>query len=202
MQNLNIKLRAYTFARVELIQMTTGDEEIPIFHIEGSRNIADLLTKYHDLSIDDLSTGSLWQRGYSWMHMDEESMNLSKYKDLRIDKKSTSEIITECFAEPFIPDDEEGKYSSHGIILEHFLSKCFDDDIDPDLDLELDDPALDDPDQHLYNQELDQGNIDKMKPPPPPPPPINMIRFGWEKGLSILNNVFWFCQNCLHCLEK
>ena len=72
------------------------------------------------------------------MHMDEQSMNLSRYEDLRIDTKSTSEIITECFAEPFIPDDEEGKYSSHGIILDHFLSKCFDDHADPDLDLELD----------------------------------------------------------------
>ena len=29
-----------------------------------------------------------------------------------------------------------------------------------------------------------------------------MIRYGWEKGLSILNNVFWFCQNCLHRLQK
>ena len=65
MQNTNIKLRAYTFARVEasrrLIQMTTGEEEIPIFHIDGPKNIADLLTKYHELSIQDLSTGSLWQ---------------------------------------------------------------------------------------------------------------------------------------------
>ena len=114
------------------------------------------------------------------MHLDEDSMNLSRYEDLRIDKKSSSEIITECFAEPFIPVDEEGKYSSHGIILDHFLSKCFDDDIDPDLDLELDDPTLDDPDQHhLYNQELAHSNnshalvhnlisdnIEKIKPPP------------------------------------
>ena len=29
-----------------------------------------------------------------------------------------------------------------------------------------------------------------------------MIKYGWEKGLSILNNVFWFCQNCLHRLQK
>ena len=47
-------------------------------------------------------------RGHSWMHLDEDSMNLSRYEDLRIDKKSSSEIITECFAEPFIPVDEEG----------------------------------------------------------------------------------------------
>ena len=29
-----------------------------------------------------------------------------------------------------------------------------------------------------------------------------MIKYGWEKGLSILNNMFWFYQNCLHRLQK
>jgi len=31
------------------------------------------------------------------MHMDEEQMNQNKYEDLKIDRKSTSEISTECF---------------------------------------------------------------------------------------------------------
>ena len=53
--------------------MTTGDKEIPIFHIEGLRNIADLLTKYHEISINDLSIGSLWQKGHPWMHLDEDN---------------------------------------------------------------------------------------------------------------------------------
>lgn len=135
MQNINIKLPAYTFARVE-----------------ASRR----------LFIEDLSTGSLWQRGHSWMHMDEEQMNLSRYEDLKIDNKSTSEIITECFSEPFIPDNQEGKYSTHGFILQHFLSKCFDNDPDPDLD-------LDDPLAPSHAQENDQGNsihaMSKINPP-------------------------------------
>lgn len=29
-----------------------------------------------------------------------------------------------------------------------------------------------------------------------------MIKYSWKKGLSILNNVFWFCQICLHRLQK
>ena len=53
-------------------------------------------------------------------------------------ESSTLEISTECFSEQFVPDVNEGKYSSHGIILQHFLSKCFDNDLDPDLDLEID----------------------------------------------------------------
>ena len=97
MKNTNIKLRAYTFARVEasrrLIQMTTGGDHIPLFHIDGSRNIADLLTKHHEISIEDLSTGSLWQTGHSWMHLDENQMNLNKYEDLKIDNQSGSESV-------------------------------------------------------------------------------------------------------------
>ena len=139
MHNTNIKLRAFTFASVEeprrLIQMTTGLEDIPLCNIDGPGNLADLLTKHHELTIQDLSIGSLWQKGHSWMTQDEDQMNLTKYEDLKFDKSSTSEISTECFSEPFLPDVNEGKYSSHGIILQHFLSKCFDDDPDPDLDL-------------------------------------------------------------------
>jgi len=203
MKNTNIKLRAYTFARVEasrrLIQMTTGEDHIPLFHIDGSRNIADLLTKPHEISIEDLSTGSLWQTGHSWMHLDETQMNLNKYEDLKIDNQSGSEIITECFSEPFIPDNQEGKYSTHGVILQHFLSKCFDEDPDPDLDLDIENYQ-----DSSHSQENDSGNfVHTVKNNPfPPPPPIDMIRYGWEKGLSVLNNVFWFCQICLHRLQK
>ena len=169
MQNVNIKLRAYTFARVEasrrLIQMTTGDEDIPIFHIDGPNNLADLLTKQHELSIEDLSTGSLWQTGHPWMHLDEDQMNLSKYEDLKFDNSSSTEIITECFSEPFIPDVHEGRYSTHGIILEHFLSKCFDDDPDPDLDLDLEDP--DDPEDLKETDQIKSSHtISNSKPPP------------------------------------
>ena len=163
MHNINIKLRAFTFARVEasqrLIQMTTGTEDIPLYHIDSSNNLADLLTKHHDLSIQDLSIGSAWQKGHSWMTLDEEQMSFSKYEDLKYDITSSSEVSTECFSEPFIPDVNEGKYSSHGLILQHFLSKCFDDDPDPDLDLETDDICI-----RTIQDELDEVVPMKSKP--------------------------------------
>lgn len=90
MHNTNIKLRAFTFARVEasrgLNQMTTGLEDIPFYHIDGTSNLAYLLTKHNDLTIQDLSIGSLWQKGHSWMTLDEDQMNLTKYEDLKFDK--------------------------------------------------------------------------------------------------------------------
>ena len=99
------------------------------------------------------------------MTLDEEQMNFTKYEDLKCDNNSSSEVSTECFSDPFIPDANEGKYSNHGLILQHFLSKCFDDNPDPDLDLETDD---------IYTQQSSQENdqiqslhtLSKNIPPP------------------------------------
>ena len=106
--NTSIKLRAYTFARVEatrrLIQMTTGEQEIPIFHIDGSRNIADLLTKYHEVTVESLSIGSTWQQGEDWMKQDLEKMRLKTYQDLKPSTEESDEIKQECFQEPFSPE--------------------------------------------------------------------------------------------------
>ena len=41
---------------------------------------ADLLTKKHDLSVEDLSTGSNWQAGLPWMKLGTEDMPLSPYQ--------------------------------------------------------------------------------------------------------------------------
>ena len=56
------KLRAFEFTIVEsirrLIQWTTNSDEIPLFHIDGSQNLADLLTKEHEIKVENVSKGS------------------------------------------------------------------------------------------------------------------------------------------------
>ena len=117
MQNTNIKLRAYTFARVQasrrLIQMTTGLEQIPIYHIDGDKNIADLLTKFHDISIDDVSINSRWQNGDPWMRLDTDQMKLTKFSDLNPDHRDSKEVLKECFQDPFTPDENSNSYTVH-----------------------------------------------------------------------------------------
>ena len=106
--NTSKKLRAFIFARVEsirrMIQWTTEQDSIPLFHIEGTSNIADLLTKKHDLKVKQVSIGSPWQEGEPWMKLDFKDMPLISYDMLSIDKKSQDEIQTECFSEPFLPE--------------------------------------------------------------------------------------------------
>ena len=63
--NPSKKLRLFVFSRVEtirrMIEWTTGHEYLPLYHVDGELNLADLLTKKHDLTIEDLSIESMWQ---------------------------------------------------------------------------------------------------------------------------------------------
>ena len=60
-------------------------------------NIADLLTKRHDLSVESLSTGSEWQTGLSWMKLGIENIPLSPYQSLTISREVEELIKEECF---------------------------------------------------------------------------------------------------------
>ena len=95
------RLRVYVLNRVETIrrmmEWTTGEEEVPLYHVDGTINIADLLTKEHDLTVRDISTASEWQAGKSWMKLDSEEMPLKKYSDLTVTQAIENEIDAECF---------------------------------------------------------------------------------------------------------
>ena len=77
------KLRLFVFSRVEtirrMIEWTTGHEYLPLYHVDGELNLADLLTKKHDLTIEDLSIESMWQTGHPWMRLNTADMPLSPY---------------------------------------------------------------------------------------------------------------------------
>ena len=55
-------LRSFIFCRVEsarrLIEWTVEFDPIPLFHIDAELNIADLLTKPHQIRIENVSLGS------------------------------------------------------------------------------------------------------------------------------------------------
>ena len=109
--NSTRKLRAFIFARVEsirrMIQWTGEEDKIPLYHVDGTRNLADLLTKDHDIKVEQVSIGSPWQDGEPWMKLDFKDMPLSTYEMLSLDKKSQDEIQNECFSEPFLPESQD-----------------------------------------------------------------------------------------------
>jgi hypothetical protein len=58
-----------TLARTA-IRWTVGNIELlPLFHIPGSDNLADLLTKPHDITTSDVQGQSPWQCGIPWMRL-------------------------------------------------------------------------------------------------------------------------------------
>ena len=83
-----------------MIEWTTGSERLPIYHVDGETNTADFLTKKHELlTVKDLSTGSVWQTGYSWMKLETVDMPLFPYQSLTIPKDVEDLIEEECFKE-------------------------------------------------------------------------------------------------------
>jgi hypothetical protein len=104
--NVNRKLKPYVRSRVEsirrMIEWTDVPiEELPLVHIDGTMNIADLLTKHHVLSVSDFSPESEWHCGSEWMKLSFQDMPVKKYSSLVVDPQKYKEIDTECFQEPF-----------------------------------------------------------------------------------------------------
>ena len=90
--------------------MTTGQEHVPIYHIGGERNLADLLTKHHDITIPELSIGSVWQEGHPWMQRDSKDFPMTSYEGLRLEKSIVSEIKIECYQDPYIVESNPGTF--------------------------------------------------------------------------------------------
>ena len=107
--NTSIKIKLFVRNRVEtirrLIEWSTDSEEIPIFHIDGKSNLADFLTKQHEINVEDVTLGSIWQDGLPWMKQDTSAMPLRKYEDLTVTNEQEVEMMKECFQEPHLADE-------------------------------------------------------------------------------------------------
>ena len=104
--NVNKKLRVYVHSRVtsirRMIEWTTGEvDDLPLYHIDGKMNIADLLTKKHSIKVADLDNESEWQAGLPWMLLSTVNMPLKRYSDLKLDNSNQTEMVKECYQEPF-----------------------------------------------------------------------------------------------------
>ena len=103
------KLRMYTLYRVADIRRAikeaspnATDDDLPLFHIDGKLNVADLLTKPNSILPQDIGTDSTWQSGLPWMTKPLAEMPLTTYQDLTISSKEEDIIDAECFPEPIL----------------------------------------------------------------------------------------------------
>ena len=123
--NENKRLRIFVLNRVEkirrMINWTTETETIPLFHIDGSTNIADLLTKHHDIGPEDVSTESEWQEGKPWMRLNTEDMPLKRYQDLTVSQSLDDQVRAECYDHLLEPSQDSGQH--------HAIFSIFNDEV-------------------------------------------------------------------------
>ena len=98
-----------------MIQWTLDAELIPLLHIDGNSNLADLLTKPMELEVENVSVGSDWQGDFYWMKVDTNLMPVRRYNQLTTDKAIKCEVHRECFDETFQLSEI---FKSHKVILE------------------------------------------------------------------------------------
>ena len=101
------KLRLFIQNRVatilRMVQWTLNLEDgepLPLYHIEGDLNIADLLTKEHPITAQDVSEGSLWQSGPEWLSKPLSQMPVKKYDQIFLKKDDEKEALKECTRNP------------------------------------------------------------------------------------------------------
>ena len=120
--NLSKKLRMFTLYRVadvrRSIKRVTGlddTEPLPLFHIDGKLNIADLLTKPNKITPRDINLDSEWQNGLAWMTLPTSEMPFTTYADLTVTKEEEDVINIECFPEPILSATDTVPHSAHFI---------------------------------------------------------------------------------------
>ena len=104
--NQKIKLRLFVYNCVmtilRLFEWITGSKDNPLFHVDGIQNLADLLTKKHDIKVEHVSKVSERIEGLSWMRKDKSEMPLASYDDLYLEKPVEESVLVECFPESFM----------------------------------------------------------------------------------------------------
>ena len=81
-------------------------DPLPLYHVEGEMNVADLLTKEHTITVKDISDGSLWKTGPAWLTLPVSAMPLKKYDQICMKKEEETEALKECYSNPFMTSGE------------------------------------------------------------------------------------------------
>ena len=66
-------------ARHGIRRVVDNEEILPLYHIDGTENLADMITKAKKLVASDLSATSPWMSGLEWMTLPTESLPRSQF---------------------------------------------------------------------------------------------------------------------------
>jgi hypothetical protein len=106
--NKEKKLRLFVLNRVSeirrmIMSITESSTGLPLYHIDGKINMADLLTKPNNLKPADLHSGSEWLNGLPWMTAPLANMPILKYTDIQLSAQQKQLLSQECFPDIIFP---------------------------------------------------------------------------------------------------
>ncbi len=107
--NTEKKLRLFVLNRVTeirrvMLKVPNKSDQLPLFHIDGNINIADLLTKPNNITPTDLHSESVWIQGYPWMRSDLSQMPITKFTDIQLNAQQRQLLTQECYPDIVFPN--------------------------------------------------------------------------------------------------
>ena len=204
--NITKKLRLYVLFRVaEIRRNILGDIHphdqlnLPLYHIEGTVNPADYLTKPHNITPNDLHPNSLWQKGYEWMTLPTHLIPKIEYTDLAISKDVQRDIDDECFPEPIITGAHH-TYSDYYNQTQHCVG-CPQGPVATTFDMCYGNADIHHCDQCTCSNEPSSFLSKGEGAPNEKVHLANVIRLGYKKTLRVYSLCFKFIQNMKHKLH-
>lgn len=186
------RLRLYVNNRVEtikrMVEWTLNTDEItdpgslPLFHVAGIDNLADLLTKPHDISTEKVTIGSDWESGLVWMKLPTDEMPITKYSRLQVPSESSTQADLECFDEPFL--------LTQGLKSSAYMTQDSEDLEQLICVQEIDEPILDNVSSYIIQSDpVDRGLL------------VDVVGLGWAKAIRVLSLIIRFTTKLRHTVE-
>ena len=148
-----------------VIEWTTEKPDIlPLYHIAGTQNVADLITKLHPFEIEQVDKHSVWQNGYPWMQLPTHQMPITNPKDMHVSKDDKEEMTKEAqVAFKLVPEPEAKAHFCH---VQQTIRAAYNVLCPPTVDIEHVNVTS------TYNAEHS----------------IDFIALGWNKAIRILSH--------------
>ena len=188
-KSVSKKLKVFVANRVAtiktLISWTLSNSEIqsstiPLYHIDGENNLADMLTKKEKFDCASVNFESEWVNGKPWMREKTSDMPLKSYESVKVPREYTDEFKRSIIESPHLLDLEYNENDSSNVDMFHSIVTA---------------PSV---------QVHEQFENEKLKPKAVSSKPwlLDIIHFGWKKSLRILGYIHCFIQKVKHRLHQ
>ena len=197
--NTNKKLRLFCLNRVaeirQLINSITGNpDNLPLYHVDGKLNLADMLTKVADTKPSDLHSASDWICGYPWMKEHLSKMPVTSFSSIQLSATQKQAYNQEYFPEIVLPSMLNQKTSS-----EYHCKGCM--YLKDPLAMECYGTSPDSP--HCVQCKCDiESHFFACHAAKGLPMLLDIIKYGWQKSIRIIGRVIEFIWNLKHKIHQ